>query len=233
MCAFLERLTNLFEYNGLKISWLGHDGFKIKNTKTVYIDPVEIKPSEEADIILITHDHFDHCSPKDVEKIASAKTVVITTPAAKRQLSRTKAKEVRVAKPGEKILIGDVSIETVPSYNVNKFTSPGKVFHGKQEGMLGFIVTMKGVKVYHAGDSDYIPEMERFNVDIACLPVSGVYVMTAEEAAEAAKRIKPKIAIPMHYGVFREDDGSLLGKPQDAERFKKLAACEVRILPKE
>lgn len=223
----------MFEYHGLKISWLGHDGFKIKNAKTIYIDPVEIKSDEEADILLITHDHLDHCRPSDVEKIVSAKTTIITTPAVKRQLSRTKAREIRTAKPGEKILIDNVSIETVPSYNVNKFLSPGRVFHPKQSEMLGFVVTMNGVRIYHAGDSDPIPEMEHFNVDIACLPVSGIYVMTAEEAAEAAKRIKPKIAIPMHYGLITEDDGSLLGKQQDAERFKKLAACEVRILPRE
>jgi len=217
----------------LKISWLGHDGFKIKNARTIYIDPVEIKPGEEADILLITHDHSDHCSPSDVEKIVSVKTTIITTPAVKRQLSRTKAREIRTAKPGEKILIDNVSIETVPSYNVNKFRSPGQVFHSKHSEMLGFVVTLNGVRIYHTGDSDLIPEMEQLNVDIACLPVSGIYVMTAEEAAEAAKRIKPKIAIPMHYGLMTEDDGSLLGKQQDAERFKKLAACEVRILARD
>jgi len=223
----------LLEYHGLKISWLGHDGFKIKSARTIYIDPVEIKPDEEADILLITHDHFDHCSPSDVEKIVSAKTIIVTTPAAKRQLSRTKAREIRTAKPGEKILIGNISIETVPSYNVNKFRSPGKVFHPKESEMLGFVVTLNGVRFYHSGDSDLIPEMEQLNVDIACLPVSGIYVMTAEEAAEATRRIKPKIAIPMHYGLIAEDDGSLLGKQEDAERFKRLAACEVRILARD
>jgi L-ascorbate metabolism protein UlaG (beta-lactamase superfamily) len=223
----------LFEYQGLKISWLGHDGFKIKNAKTVYIDPFEIETDEKADILLITHEHFDHCRPSDIETVVSAKTTIITTPAVKRQLSRTEAKEIRTAKPGEKILIDNISIETVQSYNVNKFRSPGKVFHPKESEMLGFIVTMNGVRVYHAGDSDLIPQMEQLNVDIAFLPVSGIYVMTPEEAAEATKRIKPKIAIPMHYGSITEDDGSFLGKPQDAERFKKLAACEVRILARD
>jgi L-ascorbate metabolism protein UlaG (beta-lactamase superfamily) len=216
----------LFEYHGLKISWLGHDGFKIKNAKTLYIDPYQIKSGEEADILLITHDHFDHCSPGDVAKIVSANTMIITTAAAKRQLSRIKAKEIQAAKPGEKILIDSVSIETVPSYNVNKFRSPGQEFHPKREGMLGFIITIGGLRIYHAGDTDSIPEMGGLNVDIACLPVSGTYVMTTEEAAEATKRIKPKIAIPMHYG-------SIVGDERDAEKFKKLAACEVHILPRE
>lgn len=210
----------------MKIGWLGHDGFKIKNAKTIYIDPYEIKAGEEADILLITHDHHDHCSPKDIQKIVSAKTTIITTPAVKRQLSGTKAREIRAAKPGEKILIDNVSIETVPSYNVSKFRSPGQEFHPKREGMLGFIITLNGVTIYHAGDSDVIPEMERLNVDIACLPVSGVYVMTAEEAAEATRRMKAKIAIPMHYG-------SIVGDVRDVERFKKLAACEVRVLSRD
>lgn len=210
----------------MKISWLGHDGFRIKNAKTVYIDPYMIETGEEADIILITHEHFDHCSLGVVKKIASAKTTIITTAVVKSQLSGTKAKEIRAAKPGEKIVVDNVSIETVPSYNVNKFRSPGEVFHPKQDEMLGFMITLDGVRIYHAGDSDSIPEMEGLNVDIACLPVSGTYVMTAEEAAQATKRVKAKIAIPMHYG-------SIVGDERDAERFKKLAACEVRILSKE
>lgn len=210
----------------MKISWLGHDGFKIKNTKTIYIDPYQIKAGEEADLVLITHEHFDHCSPGVVKKIVSSKTTIITTAVVKSQLSGTKAKEIRGAKPGQKIVIDNVSIETVPSYNVNKFRSPGELFHSKQDQMLGFIVTLDGVRIYHAGDSDSIPEMEGLNVDIACLPVSGTYVMTAEEAAQATKRVKAKIAIPMHYG-------SIVGDERDAERFKKLAACEVRILSRE
>ena len=216
----------MYEYGGVKISWLGHDGFKIKNGKVVYIDPYEIKGGEKADILLISHDHDDHCSPEDVERIVSEKTIIITTAESKRKLAKTKAKEIRVAKPGEKVVIDGVSIETVPAYNVNKFRSPGQPFHPKQNEMLGFITTMNGVRIYHAGDTDLIPEMERFNVDIACIPVSGTYVMTAEEAAESTKRIKPKIAIPMHYG-------SIVGDASDAEKFKRLASCEVQILSKD
>lgn len=216
----------MFEYGGVKISWLGHDGFKIKNAKTVYVDPYEIKGGEEADILLISHNHEDHCSPEDVKKIVSEKTTIITTAESKRELSKTKAKEILVAKPGQKILIDDVAIETVPAYNVNKFRSPGHPFHPKENEMLGFIVTMNGVRIYHAGDTDLIPEMERFNVDVACLPVSGTYVMTAEEAVESTRHIKLKLAIPMHYG-------SIVGDDRDAERFKTLASCEVRVLSKE
>jgi len=216
----------LFEYGGVKISWLGHDGFKMKNAKTVYVDPYEIKGGEEADILLISHNHEDHCSPEDVKKIVSEKTTIITTAESRRKLSKVKAKEILVAKPGQKLLIDDVSLETVPAYNVNKFRSPGHPFHPKENEMLGFIVTMNGVRIYHAGDTDLIPEMERFNVDVACLPVSGTYVMTAEEAVESTRHIKLKVAIPMHYG-------SIVGDGRDAERFKTLASCEVRVLSKE
>ena len=216
----------MFEYGGVKISWLGHDGFKIKNAKTVYVDPYEIKGGEAADILLISHNHEDHCSPEDVKKIVSEKTTIITTAESKRKLSKTKAKEILVVKPGQKMLIDDVSVEMVPAYNVNKFRSPGHLFHPKENEMLGFIVTMNGVRIYHAGDTDLIPEMERFNVDVACLPVSGTYVMTAEEAVESTRHIKLKVAIPMHYG-------SIVGDDRDAERFKTLASCEVRILSKE
>jgi len=192
----------------------------------VYVDPYEIKGGEEADILLISHNHEDHCSPEDVKKIVSEKTTVITTSESKRKLSKMKAKETLVAKPGQKILIDDVSIETVPAYNVNKFRSPGHPFHPKENEMLGFIVTMNGVRIYHAGDTDLIPEMERFNVDVACLPVSGTYVMTAEEAVESTRHIKLKVVIPMHYG-------SIVGDDRDAERFKTLASCEVRVLSKD
>ena len=216
----------MFEYGGVKISWLGHDSFKIKNGKTVYIDPYEIKGGEEADILLISHDHDDHCSLEDAKKIISAKTTIVTTAESKRKLSKTKAKEIRVARPGQKILIDDVSIETVPAYNVNKFQSPGHPFHPKENEMLGFIITMNKVRIYHAGDTDFIPEMEHFNVDVACLPVSGTYVMTADEAVEATRHVKLKVAIPMHYGSFVGDDG-------DAARFRTLASCEVRVLSKE
>jgi len=222
----MEVSGSLFEYRGVKISWLGHDGFRIKNSKTVYIDPYVMETGENANIILISHEHFDHCSPGIIKKIVTPNTTIITTALVKRQLSGTKTKEIRGAKPGEKILVDAVSVETVPAYNLNKFRSPGQPFHSKQEEMLGFIVTINDVRIYHAGDTDSVPEMEGMNVDIACLPVSGTYVMTAEEAAEAAGRIKPKIAIPMHYG-------SIVGDESDAERFKKLAACQVVILEKE
>ncbi len=217
----------MFDYHGLKISWLGHDSFLIKDGKTVIIDPFKISPiKDKADILLISHEHFDHLSPDDVKKVVNENTTIVTIPAVKKELSSLKVKEIKTAKPGEKVEVGDVTIEMVPAYNLNKFREPGKVFHPKEDGKLGFIVGMKGLRVYHAGDTDAIPEMKGLKPDVALLPVSGTYVMTTEEAALAARMVEPRLAIPMHYG-------KIVGSEKDAHKFKELAVCEVQILEPE
>jgi L-ascorbate metabolism protein UlaG (beta-lactamase superfamily) len=214
----------LYEYHGLKISWLGHDSFKIKNGKTVIIDPFKIRPTtDKADILLISHEHFDHFSLDDIKKVVNESTTIVTIPAVKKELTSLKVKEVRAVKPGDKLKLGEVSIEVVPAYNLNKFREPGKVFHPKEDGKAGFIIGIKGVRVYHAGDTDVIPEMKGLKPDVALLPVSGTYVMTAEEAAQAVKMVEPKLAIPMHYGA-------IVGTEQDAQKFKQLTTLEVQIL---
>ena len=198
------------------ITWLGHDGFLIKGDgKTIAIDPFQVKDSEPADIILVTHEHYDHCSPEDIQKLQKASTVIVTEASSAAKLSG----DVRVVQPGDKLTVEGIQIEVVPSYNTNKS------FHPKQNGWLGFIVTVEGVRLYHAGDTDLIPEMVSFDVDVALLPVSGTYVMTAEEAVEAAKMIKPKLAIPMHYDA-------IVGSSDDAQRFCNALAgiCEVVML---
>lgn len=197
------------------ISWLGHDGFMIKaDGKTIIIDPYEVTVSESADIILVTHSHYDHCSPEDIQKLRNDSTVIVTEKESARKLSG----DVRVMKPGDVLEVEGVKIEAVPSYNINK------KFHPRKKEWLGFIVTVAGCRVYHAGDTDLIDEMNDFDVDIALLPVSGTYVMTAEEAIEAAKRINPKVAVPMHYD-------SLVGSVEDAQTFAQglEGICEVKI----
>jgi len=216
----------MFEYNGVKLTWLGHDAFRIQDGQVIYIDPYEIKGGTKADLVLVSHEHDDHCSVDDLKKIVTANSVIVAHTQSKNELSKLPVKEVKIAKPGDKLTFGSVTVEAVTAYNTNKFREPGKVFHPKEDGKLGFIVTMKGVRIYHAADTDHIPEMKGMAPDIALLPVSGTYVMTAKEAAEAAASIKPKIAIPMHYG-------SIVGSVKDAEEFKKLAKCEVKILQKE
>ena len=198
------------------IKWLGHAGFAINALdKIIVIDPFQIKEIAPADIILITHSHYDHCSVEDINKIKKPDTVIVTEAESAKKLSGN----VRIVKPGDKINVSGVQIEAVEAYNTNK------AFHPKANGWLGFIITVDGIRIYHAGDTDLIPEMDKFEADIALLPVSGTYVMTADEAVEAAKRLKPEIAFPMHFD-------SIVGSKEDAIKFKKdlEGICEVELL---
>ena len=200
------------------IHWLGHDTFRIEGEKVIYTDPFKIKKKGKADIILITHEHYDHCSPEDVKKIQGPDTVVVCPSDCAAKLQGN----IKVVKPGDALEIKGVKIEAVPSYNTNK------QFHTKERGWVGYVFTSGGQRIYIAGDTDYIPEMKNIKADIALLPVSGTYVMTADEAAQAALDIKPKVAIPMHYG-------SIVGSKEDARRFaeKLKGKIDVVILQEE
>jgi L-ascorbate metabolism protein UlaG (beta-lactamase superfamily) len=200
------------------IHWLGHDTFKITRDKTIYTDPFKIKKKDIADIILITHEHFDHCSQEDVEKIQGSETVIIAPPDCEGKLSGN----IKAVQPGDTMTVHGINIEAVPAYNVNK------QFHTQDRGWVGYIFPVGGERIYLAGDTDYIPEMKDFKVDIALLPVSGTYVMTAEEAVRAALDIKPNIAIPMHYGA-------IVGTDHDAKKFADAlqGKVEVAILKQE
>lgn len=203
------------------IHWLGHDSFRIEGEGVVvYLDPFKLKEGPKADLILITHDHQDHASPPDVARIQKPDTVIVTTAKAAEKFKG----EIKVVKPGDELTVKGVAIKAVPAYNINKFRSPEVPFHPKEVGNVGFIITVKGVRIYQTGDSDFIPEMKGLAPDVALLPVSGIYVMTAEEAVEAAAAIKPRVAIPMHVG---EGIGSLA----DAQRFQEKAAVPVLVLP--
>jgi len=199
------------------IHWLGHASFRIEDDVIIYVDPWQLSAdTPKADIVLITHDHYDHCSPDDVSRIQKPDTTIVTIAAAARKLKG----DVKTVKPGDKITVKGIEIEAVPAYNVNK------PFHPKGAGHVGFIFTLKGQRIYHAGDTDFTPEMQNVKADIALLPVSGTYVMTADEAAKAADAIKPQVAIPMHYGA-------IVGSEADARRFKELTSVNVVILSEE
>ena len=200
------------------IFWLGHDSFRLKGEKVVYVDPWKLAAgAEKADLVLVTHDHYDHLSKDDIAKISKADTVVVGPQAVAAKLGGN----ITVVKSGDQITAAGVPIEVVAAYN------PNKKFHPKSAGYVGYIVTLNGKRIYHAGDTDLIPEMTQIKTDIALLPVSGTYVMTAPEAAEAANTIKPALAIPMHYG-----DPDVVGSLNDAEEFKRLAKVPVEILEK-
>ncbi len=197
------------------VHWLGHASFRLTGDKVIYIDPWQLKADRPpvADIILITHGHYDHCSPEDVAKIRGPRTTVLATAACASQLPGP----VQVVKPGEKLTVQGVSIETVPAYNINKS------YHPKADNNVGYIVTLNGERIYHAGDTDHIPEMDSIQADVALLPVGGKYTMDAAEAAKAANAMRPGMAVPIHWGTIVGDRG-------DADRFKELAKVPVEIL---
>jgi len=207
------------------IHWLGHDAVRIDAEEgVIYIDPWKLgdRP-KKADLVLITHDHGDHCSPEDVETVMQEGTEIVTVAAAERKLQGL---PVRTVAPGDAVTVRGVPVEAVPAYNVNKFRSPGVPYHPKEAGYVGFVITVGGVRVYHAGDTDVIPAMKGIQADIALVPVSGTYVMTVEEAVEAVEIIRPRLAVPMHVGRG-------IGSLEDAERFRELSPVPVRVLPME
>ncbi len=200
------------------IRWLGHDTFRIAGEKVVYTDPFRLRTTDRADVVLVTHEHHDHCSPEDIEKIQVPETVIVAPSDCVSKLSGN----IIGVKAGDRIQAAGIEIEVVPSYNRDK------KFHPREKGWVGYIFTLMGRRIYLAGDTDYIPEMKGFRADIALLPVSGTYVMTAEEAVMAALDIRPSVAIPMHYG-------SIVGSEADAKAFAEglKGKIEVAILKAE
>jgi L-ascorbate metabolism protein UlaG (beta-lactamase superfamily) len=217
----------MFEYNKLSITWCGHAGFKIiYGNMKVYIDPYKLSKSYEkisdADIVLITHNHFDHLSIEDLKNIINERTVIVSAQECLSQLKSLKVKESIGIDPHNSVKVDDLRIETVPAYNIDKD------FHPKNDKKIGFIVEFGNDRLYHTGDSDIIPEMKDTNPTIVLIPVSGTYVMTADEASKAVNElINPKIAIPMHYGT-------IVGNKEDAIRFSELVTVsKTKILESE
>jgi len=177
------------------IRWLGHASFLVKALgKTFYIDPYEGEYTEKADFILITHSHRDHCDLEKIEMVQRSDTLIATSSDCARGLKGN----VVPMSPGDKREIHGIEVEAVESYNFRRFRSPGVPFHPKGT-QIGFVISAEGKRVYHAGDSDFIPEMNNVkDIDIALLPIMGRATMDLGEAVTAAIAINPKTAIPMH-----------------------------------
>ena len=190
------------------VKWLGHSGIQITGSHVVYVDPYHIKSTETADLILITHAHYDHFSPDDIQRIKGDDTVVV----APFDLSADLHGNFRRIAVGDQLDINGVEIQAVPSYNI------GKTYHPKQHGNVGYVFKLDGTTYYHAGDTDYIPEMKSIRADVVFLPVSGTFTMTAHEAVQVAEAIQPQVAVPIHWG-------SVTGSRDDADLFIQLCTC--------
>ncbi len=218
----------LMEYKNLMIKWGGNAGFLIKASDIyVFIDPLNLNDESsvlKADIILITHGHYDHCSIEDIKKIIKSGTKIIGPAEILSQIRRVSDfVDFEIGEVGKKIKVDRIEVECIASYNLNKH------FHPKEEGYLGYVLDLFGVKVYHSGDSDFIPEMLNVSADVVLLPVGGKFTMNSEEAVRAVDAIRPELAIPMHWG-------SVVGTKEDAMRFVNSCremGVDSRILEKE
>jgi L-ascorbate metabolism protein UlaG (beta-lactamase superfamily) len=180
---------------GISVKWLGHASFEIKaDDKIIYTDPYAGEYKDKADVILVSHSHPDHCDTSKVKQIRKDATSVIAPTDCTSKIGGN----VKTLKPGQKVSIGNITVEAVEAYNYKRFRSLGNPFHPKGFG-VGYLLTVGGKTIYFAGDADFIPEMKNLkNIYLALLPSGGTYTMDNPEATEAALAIKPQYVIPMH-----------------------------------
>ena len=204
------------------VHWLGKQAsVKIQaGKKIIYIDPYEIaKKTNDADIVLVTHSHRDHLSPVDIKKVAKADTVFIAPQSCVSGIEAEFNTKVIISEPGMSRRLGEIQIRAVPAYNVIKTK-----YHPKGNKWVGYILTIDDVKIYHAGDTERIPEMQEFTCDIVMLPLGQKYTMNSvEEAAKAVLDVRAKIAIPIHYGMYE-------GTVEDAKKFQELLKDKVQVV---
>jgi L-ascorbate metabolism protein UlaG (beta-lactamase superfamily) len=181
---------------GVFVKWLAHASFQIKaEGKIIYVDLEKYgEADEKADLILVTHSHTDHCDPDKIKNVQKEDTVII----APEDCASIIGRSVKTLRPGEETSVDNIRVKAVEAYNYKRFRSPGNPYHPKGFG-VGYLIKVEGKTIYHAGDTDFIPEMRKVGpVDVALLPSGGTYTMDNAEAAEAAIAINPKIVIPMH-----------------------------------
>lgn len=197
-----------------KIFWLGHSTVRIDTDPVIYIDPWKVKKPKKAGLVLISHCHYDHLSPEDVRKVSGPGTVILAPADCLSDLPAA----ARAVKAGDRVELSGLVVEVVPAYNTNK------TFHPKTSGWVGFVIEAEGRRVYYPGDTDAIPEMDKIRADIVLMPVGGTYTMTAAEAADAVNRMKPVVAVPIHWG-------DIVGSAADAKKFKEYCIVPVEIKP--
>ncbi|MBP5660506.1 MAG: MBL fold metallo-hydrolase [Lachnospiraceae bacterium] len=204
-----ENIT-VFKHNSIKIT---------TDVGAVYIDPFQIdEESHDAAFILITHDHYDHFSAKDIRRVAAKETVLVVPDAMEEKTGEVAdlVSRIETVTPGDTFNIGGLELETVPMYNILK------PFHPRKAGWVGYILTVNGQRIYIAGDIDLIKEARAVKCDVALVPVGGFYTMDATKAAKLVNEIKPSVAIPVHYG-------NLVGSTKDAEKFVELVKEPVKV----
>ena len=200
------------------IEVLCHSSIRISKNKVIYIDPFKIdKNYNDADIIFITHDHYDHYSEEDIDKVINENTVIVIpeellTKVLKKGINK---EAIITVEPNKKYMVQGIKFETIPAYNINK------TFHPKENDWVGYVIEINGVKYYIAGDTDITEENKRVKCDVAFVPVGGTYTMDFKEAAQLVNEIQPKVAVPIHYG-------SVVGTKQDAEKFVKLLHTNIK-----
>ena len=200
------------------IQVLCHSSIKINEGKVIYFDPFKINENyNDADIIFITHDHYDHYSEEDIDKVIKKDTVIVVPDGIQTKLLKKgiKSANIIIVEPEKTYMTKGIKFDTVPAYNTNK------AFHPKENGWIGYILEIDNIRYYIAGDTDITEENKKVKCDIAFVPVGGTYTMNFKEAAELVNEIKPKIAVPIHYG-------SIVGTNEDAIRFERLLNPEIK-----
>lgn len=203
--------------NGIEV--FCHSSIRIKKDVTIYIDPYKIeKEYNDADYVFCTHEHYDHFSPEDIEKVIKEDTVIITVPntLAETMKLQPDRRKIILVRPNESYDMKDIKFETTVAYNEHK------LFHQKSKEWVGYIITINGEKFYIAGDTDDLPELENIKCDVAFVPIGGMYTMNHNEAANLINEIHPKVAIPTHYGL-------IIGSKEDAEAFKQEVISDIKV----
>ena len=199
-----------------------HSSIRIQGERIIYFDPYQItEESHDADMIFITHDHYDHFDPASVEKVLKEDTIMVIPGSSFDAWSDSGliVTQVLQMNPGEKIDMGWIVIETLPAYNLRKH------FHPRKKNWLGYLVTMEERRIYVAGDTDVTDENRQVRCDIALVPIGGTYTMDAKKAAELINAIHPEIAVPTHFG-------NIVGNPEDAMTFAKIVDADIQVVNK-